>query len=83
VYSNFAYRNEEPQQYAEDNTDANWLQDITIEEDDADANWLQAIQIDEDDEPVNTIVTNTIRSLHHDIIGPDGTIWEIKYTLSA
>lgn len=44
----YAYRDEEPQ-YAEDNTDANWLQSIVIEgqEEDTDANWLQAIQIDD------------------------------------
>ena len=42
---------EEPQ-YAEDNTDANWLQAIQIDdqyaEDNTDVNWLQAIQIDEE-----------------------------------
>ena len=50
----YAYHNEEPQ-YAEDNTDANWLQSIVIDsEDNTDANWLQAIQINEP-----TIVTHT------------------------
>jgi hypothetical protein len=83
MHIHITYRDEEPQ-YAEDNTDANWLQSIVIEgqeEEDTDANWLQAIQVDED--AVNIIVVNKINTLHNDIIGPDGTIWEIKYTPSA